>query len=89
MLVRMAISKSLQIRNAEKVWRKEEFPYRCWECKLVATVENGTEFPQKTKRELPADPAFPLLVICLEKTIIQKDTRTPMFMATLLTVAET
>ena len=37
--------------------------------------------------ELPYDPAIPLLGIYPEKTIIQKDTRTPMFTAALFTIA--
>ena len=41
----------------------------------------------KLKIELPYDPAIPLLGIYPEKTIIQKDTCTPMFIATLFTIA--
>ena len=37
--------------------------------------------------ELPYDPAIPLLDIHPEKTIIQKDTCTPMFIAALFTIA--
>ena len=37
--------------------------------------------------ELPYDPAIPLLGIHPDKTFIQKDTRTPMFTAALLTIA--
>ena len=44
---------------------------------------------RKLKIELPYDPAIPLLGIYPEKTIIQKDTRTPMFIAALLTIAKT
>ena len=47
------------------------------------------EFPQKIKIELPYDPAIPLLGIYPEKTIIQKDTCTPMFTAALFTIAKT
>ena len=39
--------------------------------------------------ELPYDPAIPLLDIYPEKTIIQKDTCTPLFTAALFTVART
>ena len=35
------------------------------------------------------DPAIPLLGICPDKTIIQKDTCTPMFIAALFTIAKT
>ena len=43
--------------------------------------------PQKLKTELPYDPAIPLLGIYPEKTTIQKDTCTPMFIAALFTIA--
>ena len=46
-------------------------------------------FLKKLKIELPYDPAIPLLGIYLEKTIIQKDTCTPVFTAALFTVAQT
>ena len=44
---------------------------------------------KKLKIEFPYDPAIPLLDIYLEKTQIQKDTYTPMFIAALLTIAKT
>ena len=44
-------------------------------------------FLKKLKIELPYDPAIPLLGIYPEKTIIQKDTCTPMFIAALFTTA--
>ena len=44
---------------------------------------------KKLKIELPYDPAIPILGIYLEKTIIQKDTCTPLFTAALLTIART
>ena len=46
-------------------------------------------FLKTLKTELPHDPAIPLLGIYLEKTIIQKDTCTPMFIAALFTIART
>ena len=46
-------------------------------------------FLKKLKIELPYDPAIPLLGIYPDKTIIQKDTRTPMFIAALFTIAKT
>ena len=45
------------------------------------------EFLKKLKIELPYDPAFPLLGIYPVKTVIQKDTRTPMFTVALFTIA--
>ena len=47
------------------------------------------EFPQKIKIELPYDPEILLLGIYPEKTIIQKDTCTPIFIAALFTIART
>ena len=46
------------------------------------------EVPKKLKIELPYDSAIPLLGIYPEKTIIQKDTCTPMFIAALFTIAK-
>ena len=46
-------------------------------------------FLKKLKIELPCDPAIPLLGIYPEKTIIQKDTCTTMFIAALFTIART
>ena len=48
-------------------------------------------FLKKLKIELPYDPAIPLRGIYPEKTktLIQKDTCTPMFIATLFTIAKT
>ena len=44
-------------------------------------------FLKKLKIELPYDPAIPLLGIYPEKTVIQKYTCTPMFIAALFTIA--
>ena len=44
-------------------------------------------FLKKLKIELPYDPAIPLLGIYPEKTMIQKDTCTSMFIAALFTIA--
>ena len=46
-------------------------------------------FLKKLKIELPYDPAIPLLGIYPDKTTIQKDTCTPMFIAALFTIAKT
>ena len=45
-------------------------------------------FLRKLKIELPCDPAIPLLGTHLDKTLIQKDTCTPMFIAALFTIAK-
>ena len=46
-------------------------------------------FLKKPKIELPYDPAIPLLGIHPEKTIIQKESCTTMFIAALFTIART
>ena len=46
-------------------------------------------FLRKLKIELPYDLAIPLLGIYSDKTLIQKDTCTPMFIAALFTIAKT
>ena len=46
-------------------------------------------FLKKLKIELPYDPAIPLLAINPEKTIIQKESCTTMFIAALFTIART
>ena len=46
-------------------------------------------FLKKLKIELPYDPAIPLLGIYPDKTIIQKDTCTPVFTAALFIIART
>ena len=46
-------------------------------------------FLKKLKIELPYDPSIPLLGIYSDKTIIQKDTCTPTFIAALFTIAKT
>ena len=46
-------------------------------------------FLRKLKTELPYDTAIPLLGIYPDKTIIQKDTCTPLFVAALFTIAKT
>ena len=45
------------------------------------------QFLKKLIIELAYDPAIPLLGIYPEKTIIQKDTCTPMFIAAVFTIA--
>ena len=61
-----------------------------WECKLIQPLFRTVwRFLKKLKIELPYDAAIPLLGIYLEKTIIQKDTCTLIFIAALFTIAKT
>ena len=46
-------------------------------------------FLKKLKIELPYESAIPFLGIYPEKTLIQKDTCTPIFIAALFTIAKT
>ena len=63
----------------------------CWrKCKLVQPLQKTVwRFLKKLTIELPYDPAIPLLGIYPEKTLIWKDTRTPMFTAALFIIAKT
>ena len=87
--VRMGI---IRKSTNNKCWRgcgeKGTLLYCCWECKLIQQLWRTVwRFLKKLKIELPYDPAIPLLGIYPEKTIIQKDTCTPMFTAALFTIA--
>ena len=55
----------------------------------AATMKKVWRFLKQLKIELPDDPAISLLGIYLEKTLVQKDTCTPMFIAALFTIAKT
>ena len=62
-----------------------------WECKLVQPLwKTIWKFLKKLKIELPNYLAIPLLGIYPKKmkTVIQKDTYTPMFIAALFTIAK-
>ena len=52
-------------------------------------MENSMEGAQKLEIKLSCDPEILLLGIYPDKTIIQKDTCTPMFIAALFTIAKT
>ena len=89
--VRMTIIRNLQITNTGEGVEKREPSH--------TIVGNGNwcrhygeqyAWSSKTpKTELPYDPAIPLMDIYLNKTIIQKDTWTPMFISALFTIAKT
>ena len=65
-------------------------PSALWKCKLVQPLwKTVWRFLRKLKIELPYDPAIPLLGIYPDKTIIQKDTCTPVFIAALFTIDKT
>ena len=58
-----------------------------WNVNGARAVENCLVVPQQVKHKLPYDPAIPLLSINPEKTIIQKESFTKMFIAALFTIA--
>ena len=87
--VRMGI---IRKSTNNKCWRgcgEKGTPLHCWwECKLIQPLWRTVwRFLKKLKLELPYDPAIPLLGIYPEKTVIHKDTCTPMFIAALFTIA--
>ena len=87
--VRMGI---IRKSTNNKCWRgcgeKGTLLHCWWECKLIQPLWRTVwRFLKKLKIELPYDPEIPLLGIYPEKTIIQKDTYTPMFTAALFTIA--
>ena len=74
----------------ERVWRKSTLLHCWWEYKLVQPLwKKIWRYLRKFNIELPYDPAIPLLDIYLDKTFIEKETCTPMFIAALFTVAKT
>ena len=74
----------------ERVWRKgNPLTLLVGMQTSTATMENRGRFLKKLQIELPYDPAIPLLGIHTEETRIERDTCTPMFIATLFTIAKT
>ena len=74
----------------ERVWRKGNPALLLGGMYIdAATMQNEMEVLKKLKIELPYDWVVPLLGIYPEKTVTQKDTCIPMFIAALFTIAKT
>ena len=87
--VRMGI---IRKSTNKKCWRgcgeKRALLHCWWECKLIQPLWSAVwRFLKKLKIELLYNPVIPLLGIYPEKTITQKDTCTPVFIAALFTIA--
>ena len=89
--VRMDIIKNIQTINAgESVGRKETLLHCWWERKLIQPLWRTVwRYFKKLRLKLPDDPVIPLLGICPEKTITEKDKSTPVFIAALFIIART
>ena len=90
-LVRMVINKK-SLNN--KCWRRyrenRTLFHFWWKSKLIQSLSRAVwRFLKKLKIELPYDPGISLLGINPEKTIIQNDTCTLVFIAALFTIART
>ena len=77
-----------------KCWRgcgeKGTFLHSWWECKMIQSLWRTVwRFLKKLKIELPYDPAISLLGVYPQKTIIQKQSCTTMFISALFTIART
>jgi len=87
----MAINKkSISNKGRRGCGEKRTLLHCWWECKSVQPLWRTVwRFLKKQWTDLPYDSAIPLLVMYLDKTIIQKDTCTPMPTVARFTIAKT
>ena len=75
-----------------KCWRgcgeKGILMHSWWEYNLVQLWKTVCRYLRKLYIELPHDPAIPLLCTYPDKTFIEKDICTPVFIAALFTIAK-
>ena len=88
--VKMAI---INKSTKNKCWRgcreKGTLLHCWWECKLVKPLwKTIWRYLRKLNIELSSDPGIPLLEIYPDKTFLEKDTCTNMFIAALFTIAK-
>ena len=74
----------------ERCGEKGNLLHCWWECKLVQPLwRTMWRFLKKLQIELPYDPAIPLQGVHTKETRIERDTCTPMFLASLFIIART
>ena len=89
--VRMAIINESTNNKCQKGCEEKDTLLHCqMECKLVQPIwKTVWRFLRELSIEVRYDPAIPLFGIYLDKTFIQKDTCTSMFIAALFTISTT
>ena len=76
-----SLKKSMKGKGWTGCGKKGTLMFHWWEYKLVQTLWRPVcRFLKNTKRELPSDPAIPLLGMYPEKTVIQKDKLPALFL---------
>ena len=89
-VTKVIIKKSTNNNAGENVGEKGTLLHCWWECELIQPLWRTVwRFLKTLGIKLPCDPVIPLLGIYPEKTIIGKDTCTPMFIEALFTIAMT
>ena len=89
----MGVAKKKKNKCLRRCGEKGTLLHGLWECKSVHPLRKTEwSFYRKLRVELPYDPAMviaPGHIFYLNRTIIQKDTHTPIFIAALFAIAKT